>query len=288
MARTVVITGTKSGFGSGSVQRFAAEGWNVVATVRNANDLKVHSDLPSVRTLHLDVNDEKAALGFAEQAVAQFGQVDALVNNAGYYQMGPVEATTMKQIRDQFETNVFGLIAVTKGFLPIFREQRSGVIVNISSISSEYGYPFTAVYAASKAAVATFSEGLNIELAPFGATAKAVHPGQMATKIFGKIDMAKDVPEAYVDAVQAFADLHSTGSLPAVTVEVVYEAVTDGKHDKVHYFSGPDGEAIPRAQQLLGPEWFWKEFRAQQLGKPSALWESLQPFGDVPTPLEYQ
>ncbi len=71
-----------------------------------------------------------------------------------------------------------------------------------------------------------------------------------------------------------------------MTVDAIYEAVTDGKDDKAHYFSGPDGEAIPRLQQLLGPEWYWKEFRAQHLGNSSSLWEMLMPFGEVPTALE--
>jgi NADP-dependent 3-hydroxy acid dehydrogenase YdfG len=167
MAKTVVITGTASGFGRASVQRFAREGWNVVATVRKESDQQVHADVDNVRTLLLDVNDEAADTEFAAKALEQFGKVDALVNNAGYYHMGPVEASSMEQIHQQFQTNVFGLIALTKAFVPIFRQQRSGVVVNLSSISADQGYPFTAVYAASKAAVAAFTEGLNVEMSRF-------------------------------------------------------------------------------------------------------------------------
>lgn len=111
-SKTVVITGTASGFGRASVQRFAAEGSNVVATVRKEQDLEVHADLENVRTLLLDVDDEQADLAFGDEAVAQFAHVDALVNNAGYYQMGPLEATSMEQIHRQYQTNVFGLAAV--------------------------------------------------------------------------------------------------------------------------------------------------------------------------------
>src|SRR6478672_9102125 len=196
-AKTVVITGTTTGFGRDSVELFSAQGWNVVATVRKDADLDVHDHLSNVRTLLLDVDDEDADAGFAQLALEQFGRVDALVNNAGYYHMGPVEAGTMSQIHDQFQTNVFGLMALTKAFLPHFRKQRSGVIVNISSISADQGYPYTAVYAASKAAVAAFSEGLNVEMADFGVSVKAVFPGAHATRIFTKIDQAGGIPEDY-------------------------------------------------------------------------------------------
>lgn len=252
MNRTVVITGTTSGFGRDSVRLFASQGWNVVATVRKETDLAIHNDLSNVKTLLLDVNDEGADTAFAEQAAAQFGGIDALVNNAGYYHMGPVEASSMEQIHDQFQTNVFGLMALTKAFLPYFREQRSGVIVNISSISADQGYPYTAVYAASKAAVAAFSEGLNIEMAAFGVSVKAVFPGAHATRIFTKIDQAGDIPEDYQPGMERFFGMQGTGSSPAVTAQAIYQAVTDGRIEQVRYYTGPDGVAVPRVKQLPG------------------------------------
>ena len=279
MGKTLVITGTASGFGRSTVQRFAAEGWNVVATVRKEADLEVHSGLEQVRTLLLDVNDEAADTAFAATALDQFGRADALVNNAGYYQMGPVEASTMQQVHDQFQTNVFGLIALTKAFLPAFRQQRSGVIVNLSSISADQGFPYTAVYAASKAAVAAFTEGLNVEMSSFGVSAKAIFPGQHSTRIFTKIDSAADVPEDYREAMATFFAANTSGSAPEVTSDVIFEAVTDGKDGQARYYSGPDAVAIPRARQLLGSSWYWEEFRAANTGNPSPLWNALIPRG---------
>ncbi|MGW1092633.1 SDR family NAD(P)-dependent oxidoreductase [Streptomyces sp. NPDC002596] len=119
--------GTSSGFGRLAVERFAAGGRNVVDTVRKDSDPAVHDHLPNVRTLLLDVNGEDADLGFADLAVQQFGRVDALVNNAGSYRAGPLEATTMERAHRQFQTNVLGLIALTKAFIPHFRKQGSGV-----------------------------------------------------------------------------------------------------------------------------------------------------------------
>ncbi|MEV6237018.1 SDR family oxidoreductase [Lentzea sp. NPDC051838] len=273
MSKVIVVTGTASGLGKATVEKFAAEGWNVVATVRKEADLKVHNE--NVRTLLLDVDDEEAAPGFAQEALAQFGRVDALVNNAGSYTMGPVEATTMDQAHRQFQTNFFGLIAITRAFLPIFREQRSGVVVNIASIAAEQSSPYHAVYSASKAAVVSLSESLNIEMEEFGVRVRAVLPGQHATAIFTKIDQA-DAPEDYqVGIKRFFSGVSRRGSAPEVTAEVVLQAVLDPRFAPVRYHSGPDSAAIPRAKQILGQQQYWEEFRAAAGGRPSALWRTL-------------
>lgn len=279
MSKTVVITGTATGMGKASVAKFAAQGWNVVATVRKDADLTAHKDLPGVRSLLLDVNNESAVGDFAAAAIAQFGRVDALVNNAGHYLMGPVEASTMEQVHRQFQDNVFGLIALIQAFIPHFRRQRSGSIINIASLTAEQGYPYSAVYAASKSAVATLSEGLSLELAQFGITVRAVLPGQSATRIFTKTDIAKGGEvEPYQAAIeQFFGDNAPTGSDPSVTAEVIYQAATDPDPVRVRYYSAPDSTAIPRAKQILGQDGYWREFRQFVYGRPSQLWKTLTP-----------
>ncbi|MEU5959751.1 SDR family NAD(P)-dependent oxidoreductase [Micromonospora parva] len=278
MSKTIVVTGTATGMGRAIVEKFAAEGWNVVATVRKEADLTVHDELERVRTLLLDVDDEQAAGPFAQTAVEQFGQVDVLVNNAGFYQMGPVEVSSMDQIHRQFQTNVFGLIALSRAFLPIFRAQRSGTIINISSLTAEQGYPYSAVYAASKAAVAALSEGMSLEVAGFGIAVKAVLPGQHSTRIFTKIDIAQDVPADYQAGIDAFFSKNPpTGSDPSITADVVYRAAVDGDNTKVRYYSAPDSAAIPRAKQILGTDGYWAEFRTAVLAEPSPLFTALIP-----------
>src|SRR6201995_6180757 len=136
MRRTIVITGTSSGFGKLCVERFAAEGWNVVATVRKERDLAVHGALPGVRTLLLNVDDEQADLAFADLSARQFGRVDALVNNAGYFQAGPLEGTAMDPVHRQFQPHVLRLIAPNKSFTPHSRAEGSCVSVSIGSISA--------------------------------------------------------------------------------------------------------------------------------------------------------
>jgi NAD(P)-dependent dehydrogenase (short-subunit alcohol dehydrogenase family) len=276
-AKTIAITGTASGFGYLAVRRFAEAGWNVVATVRKQADLGSHAGLQNVKTLLLDVDDEEADLSFGDLALTQFGRLDALINNAGYFQGGPLEATTMDQAHRQFQTNVFGLIALNKAVIPIFREQRSGVIVNVSSISADAGFPYTSVYQASKAAVASLTEGLHAELAEFGVQAKALHPGSHETRIFSKVDRAENVPEDYTASWNTFASLNLVRSDPAGTAEVMFRMVTDGDAKKIHYYSGPDGEAIPRVMQLLGQDWYLEELAARNRGQATALWSALMP-----------
>lgn len=279
MSNTVVVTGTSSGLGRATVAKFVAEGWNVVATVRKESDLTVHAGLANVRTLLLDVMDEDAAEPFAQAAVKQFGRVDVLVNSAGHYQAGPVEASSMEQIHRQFQANVFGLIAVSRAFIHYLREQRSGTIVNIASLTAEQGYPYSAVYAASKAAVATLSEGLSLELAQFSVAVRAVLPGQQATRIFTKIDMAKgETIEHYRAGIaQFFGDNVPTGSKPSLVADVIYQAAVDPDRVKVRYYSGPDSACVPRAKQILGQEGYWREFREFVFGRASQLWKTLTP-----------
>jgi NADP-dependent 3-hydroxy acid dehydrogenase YdfG len=176
--KTVAITGTASGLGHATALRFATEGWNVVATVRNPGDLSCFEGLSNVRTVLLDVDEPASIESFGTAAVDQWGQVDALVNNAGYFQMGPLETSTMTQIRAQFETNVFGLIAITKALLPHMRERGSGVIVNLASISADNPYPFTSVYGASKAAVATLTESLTSSCTTSGSPPRRCSPAR--------------------------------------------------------------------------------------------------------------
>lgn len=270
LQRTVVVTGTSSGIGHATVERFAAAGWNVVATVRRPTELSLFATLPNVATELLDVNDGDAVDGFLDRARSHFGEVDVLVNNAGYCQMGPLEATTMEQIRNQFETNVFGLIAVTKEFVPYFRQRRTGTIVNVASISAENGYPFSSVYSASKAAVATLTDSLNVELASFGVVVKAVYPGQHATKIFTKLDLAPQIPDDYRPLLERFtsAQAGAGGSSPDVSAAAILRAVTDGRSDRTRYFAGPDATPIPRAKRLLGSERYFAMVKTALLRGP--------------------
>ena len=281
MAKTIFITGVSSGIGAATARLFAERGWNVVGTVRRPADAEPWQDRPNVRILTLDVTDPEAVAAAAGAAFSAYGRIDVVVNNAGYFQMGPLETSTMDQIRAQYETNVFGLIGVTKAFLPHLRAQGSGLFINVASTSAENGYPFGSVYSSTKGAVALLTEALNVELAAVGLTAKAVFPGLHATRIFTKVDMAESVPEGYRSLLRQFVRMQGSvrGSAPEVSAKVIWTAATDGKDDRARYYAGPDATSIPSAKRLMGTAGYWRFFRGTLLEGPGWLTRLMTPQG---------
>lgn len=283
MTKTILITGTNSGIGRATAEFFAERGWNVAATMRKMEHAAIFDHLKNVKVFPLDVKDSHRISEVAKEVIATFGQIDVLVNNVGYFQMGPLEASSMQQIRAQYDVNVFGLVEVTKAFLPHFRERKTGMVINVSSVSAENGYPFVGVYASSKAAVLILTEALNIELESIGASAKAILPGTHATDIFTKIDGVEDMPAEYRPQLEAFfaQQREVKGSKPEVVAERIYEVVTDGKRNKVKYFAGPDAQMIPLAKRLLGQDGYFRFFKNLALNGPSPLLKRLMPQGDT-------
>lgn len=283
MVSTIFVTGVSSGIGAATVKLFAEKGWNVVGTVRRLDDGSMWSGYSNVCVMKLDVTDPKAVAGISNHAVAAFGRIDVVVNNAGYFQMGPLESSTMEQIRAQYETNVFGLIGVTRAFLPHMREQGSGLFVNIASVSAENGYPFGSVYSSTKGAVMTLTEVLNVELVELGLNAKAVLPGLHATRIFTKVDVAPSVPEGYRPLLRRFINAQQSvrGSEPEVVARAVWNAATDGRHDRVRYYAGPDAVIVPIAKRLMGAAAYWRFFRKTLLKGPNLLTRLITPQGSA-------
>lgn len=188
--KTVLITGASSGFGMLAAQRLAKAGYDVIATMRNMGkkDLlmkSIEDDGLSDRVtlLKLDVTSADSI-----QALTQFlnerGKIDILINNAGYAYGGFGEEITVDEYREQFETNFFGVIAVTQAVLPFMRSQRSGKIINMSSISGLIGFPGLSPYVSSKHALEGFSESLRLEVKPFGIDVILVEPGSFSTNIW--------------------------------------------------------------------------------------------------------
>ncbi len=283
MVKTVIVTGANSGIGRATVELFAERGWNVIATMRRMELAALFSDRQTVSVMELDVAEPASIDAFSEQVLGAGTRIDVLVNNAGYLQLGALEATSMAQVREQFETNVFGLIGMTKAFLPHFRENGAGIVINVSSISAENGYPFASVYSASKAAVATLTESLNIELNAVGASAKAVLPGMHATRIFDRFVPSAQTPTAYTALFGRFNDILGSlkGSEPGVAAKAIFKAATDGSAASARYFCGPDATLVPHMKRLMGAAGYWKFFRNTMLNGPSALVRRLSPQGRV-------
>ncbi|PSR19318.1 short-chain dehydrogenase [filamentous cyanobacterium CCP3] len=172
----VLITGCSSGIGQALCQAFHRRGCRVVATARrlaDIDDLKAHT----VMTLPLDVTDSAGIQQVIATVLAQEGRIDLLVNKAGFGQFGPLMDLSAAQLQAQFQTNVLAPVELAQQVAPVMKRQRSGVIVNIGSISGVVTTPFAGAYCASKAALHSLSEALRMELAPFGIQVVTVQPG---------------------------------------------------------------------------------------------------------------
>lgn len=270
MTGTIFITGASSGIGRETALHFQRKGWTVVATMRNPAQTGDLAALPGVHVLRLDVTDAASVRAAVDEAQARFGGIDALLNNAGYGAYGPLEAFDSEGIRRQFDTNVLGLIEVTRAVLPGMRTAGTGVIVNISSIGGRITFPLGTLYHGTKFAVEGLSESLHYELAPLGIRVKIVEPGLVATDFAGRsfdfrhsADLAAYQP--VVDrflAVLGSPDMAATASAPSVVAEVIWQAVTDGT-PTLRYQAGPDAAALLAARQAQADDAFLAGIRAQ-------------------------
>lgn len=176
------ITGASRGFGLQIARDLLDRGHQVVATARDATTVTdALGENDNVLAVALDVTDEAQARQAAQAAVDRFGRIDVLINNAGRGLLGAVEEATDAEVRAVYETNVFGLLTVTRAVAPVMRAQRSGTIVNISSVGGFVSSPGWGVYASTKFAVEALSEALHAELQPLGIHAMVVEPGYFRT-----------------------------------------------------------------------------------------------------------
>ncbi len=244
--KTVLITGTSSGYGLETARHFHAQGWTVIATMRTLReDLLPKSD--RIRILPLDVTRPDSI----EAAIRAVGPIDVLVNNAGIGIVGAFEATPMAHIRKVFETNTFGVMAMAQAVIPQMRVRRSGVIVNVTSSVTLAPHPLAAAYTASKQAIEGFTGSLAQELGAFGVQAKLVEPGYAPTTRFAAntdIPVLELIPEAYAGYAgpifAAFANPAMTTQESDVA-EAVWLAATDGS-DQLSYPAGADAVALAR------------------------------------------
>jgi NADP-dependent 3-hydroxy acid dehydrogenase YdfG len=241
--KTVLITGSSSGVGKATAQLFQEKGWNVIATMRTPEKEKKLVELDNVLVTRLDVTDLDSINSAIESGIKKFGKIDVLVNNAGYGAMGPLEAFPIENIKRIFDTNIVGLIYVTREFLSHFRENRSGIIINISSISGKVSSPFFSLYTATK-----FSEALLYELEDFNVKVKIIEPGAIATNFLGSsldLQNGENVPAEYQSklnvTITVAKSLRANAASASSIAEVIYQAATDGSN-KLRYTAG-NGDA---------------------------------------------
>ena len=266
---TIVITGASSGIGKATAQHFAAQGWRVAATMRAPEKETELTQIDNVKLYQLDVTDQASIDSATAQILSDFERVDVVLNNAGYGLSGPFEAASAEQIRRQFDTNVFGLMEVTRAFLPHFRANEAGLFLNVTSIGGRITFPLTSLYHSSKWAVEGFSESLAFELGELGIQVKVIEPGGVATD-FGGRSMTFALPTelpVYMPMVQkVMAAFQSRG--PASTAEQIasgiYAAATDGK-TQLRYLLGEDAKQTYALREQAGDDAFMAGMRGRML-----------------------
>lgn len=212
MSKVIFITGASTGLGRAIAEASLEKGYRVVATARRPEALRDLTEAygQNVIALKLDVTDRVNVRQAIEEAVSVFGKIDVLINNAGFGMLGALEEFAENEIRDQFETNVFGALWAMQEVLPYMRCRRSGHIINISSVAGYVGYAGSSLYAASKHALEGFSKGLKREVEPFGIKVSVVNPGPFRTHFAGSsLKTSARTIEAYEDVHTRLDNLQS-------------------------------------------------------------------------------
>lgn len=262
--KTIFITGASTGLGKATAQLFQNKGWKVIATMRNPDAAQELASLENVTVFPLDVTNPEQIRSTVDQAL-DMGPVDVVFNNAGYGLIGPLEALNDDQIVKQLNTNLLGVIRVTRAFIPYFRERKTGMFISTTSIGGLIAFPLGSTYHATKWALEGWSESLAFELNPFGIDIKTVSPGGIKTDFVSRsLDSATS--PAYEEMTNSlFSNMEGmmeAASLPEQIAEVVYEAATDGKK-QLRYVAGEDARALYAQRLELGDEAFREQFGKQ-------------------------
>jgi NAD(P)-dependent dehydrogenase (short-subunit alcohol dehydrogenase family) len=259
--RSVLITGSSSGIGAALSRRFAERGWRVFATMRNPDGpggaaLRDEAAARGWRltTPALDVtSDASVSDAIAKVLEATGGRLDVLVNNAGYYALGALEETTPDELRAQLETNVVGVLRVTRAVLPTMRARREGSIVTLGSISGLVAVPMVGAYHASKWALEGMIETLRLELLPFGIRVVLIEPGPYASELHAKELVASGAQRAdspYAPLLAAYrrqSEKMRRAALPGL-VDVIERAAT-ARRPRLRWLSGPTSLSAGRLRR---------------------------------------
>ena len=246
MTKVVAITGASNGMGFAAAELFAKKGWIVYGGARRVEKIPTAEH---IHALKLDVTDHASNQAFIETIFQQEKQIDVLINNAGYGEYGPVEDISLDNARQQFETNFFGAADLAQLVLPIMRAQKSGRIINISSIGGDVYMPLGAYYHATKAALQQWSDSLDIEIAPFGVRSLVVQPGgtQSAWSDIAMKNANKNLKadSVYITLVQKVSTLlmANEGAISASSedlAQVFYKAATDARPKRRYFHAFSD------------------------------------------------
>jgi NAD(P)-dependent dehydrogenase (short-subunit alcohol dehydrogenase family) len=274
-----LITGSSSGIGFETSILLARNGIYTYATMRNLSksqeilDITKKECLP-LRVLTLDVTDEESTRKAIDMVMYEQNRIDILVNNAGYSLVGALEQISMDEIKEEFETNFFGIIKLIQKVLPLMRKQRSGRIINISSLAGRIGLPIVSAYVSSKFALEGLSESLKYEVQDFGIYVILIEPGVIKTNFIKNLKIGKqvitsengdvntssaDLPYAEITQkrISAFKPRFERGSSPKEVADTILEAVTSDK-PKFRYIVGQDASKLMDIRKNTSDEEFGK------------------------------
>jgi len=266
--KTILITGASSGIGKETAKLFQSKGWNVIVTMRNPENESELKQLENVLVVKLDVLDLDSIQNAFAEGVQKFGSIDVLLNNAGYGAYGPLEAFSRDQVLRQFNTNVIGLLDVTKTVLPHFRQNKKGIIINISSIGGKMTFPLGSLYHGTKFAVEGISESLSYEVAQFGGQVKIVEPGMIATDfsgrslVFSNDENLTEYQNLVNSLMAAMPTMTENASPASVVAEVIFKAATDGT-DQLRYTAGEDSKMLMANRQQYDDATFMSGIKSQ-------------------------
>jgi len=265
--KVAVVTGSSSGIGYETALLLARNRFRTYATMRNLEKSKQilevaeKENLP-LHTVKLDVTDEKSVNDAIKTIKSEAGRIDVLVNNAGYGLLGSLEDLAISEIKAQYETNVFGLIRVTQAVLPTMREQKSGIIVNISSIGGIMAIPLSSPYIGTKFAVEGLSESIAYDLEPFGIKVILIEPGAIKTNFDTGMTVAqksRNSSSPYFNTMQKFetsmSSLVRNGSPPSKVAEVILDAI-NAPNPNLRYTVGDDAALLAQKRKELSDSEF--------------------------------
>lgn len=267
--QTVLITGCSSGFGKLSAKTFQKKGWNVVATMRSPEKETELTQLDNVLVTRLDVTDPESIQKAINLSQEKFGAINVLVNNAGYGGHAYLEQFTEKQIYTMFETNVFGVMRMCRAILPQMRQQRSGTIINVTSMAGYIGLSLAATYSASKFAVEGLTEALALEYKPFNIKVKAVAPGAFGTNFTAANDnnletgdeelkpYAEKMAAHFAALAQQMQQQGGKDAEPQEVADKIYECATT--ETPIHNVVGADAEMLMGMINSMSREEFIKQ-----------------------------
>jgi len=260
--RTAIVTGSSSGFGMLTVIELALKGFTVIATMRDINKSESLLTLAKENTVEdfiyvqpLDVTSSESIHLF-QGILENYPPVEVLVNNAGFALGGFSEQLSVDEYRRQFETNFFGVIAVTQAVLPLMRAKKLGRIINISSISGRLGFPGLSAYVASKHALEGYSESLRLELKPFGIDVSIIEPGSYQTNIWASVDGMEITPESpYTSYMESLLEEIEGGKAkhgnPREVAKLAAQIASQQKSPDLRYPIGAGVKSMLRLKNLL-------------------------------------